>query len=144
MLMRYTSCLRNSSSISVGASDKFFLGCIFAKIPPLWRNFAIFLKHQRHEFSVQHLNGPLDVEENMRAKENHINTAEGDSSANIVQKSVHKFKENNKVPQTTNFKKEQNKEKKDPFWVCSKGQPLGQSLATNTKGIRAKIQSLHT
>jgi hypothetical protein len=28
--------------------------------------------------------------------------------------------------------------------VCSKGQPLGQSLATNTKGIRAKIQNLHT
>jgi hypothetical protein len=38
----------------------------------------------------------------------------------MVQKDAHKFKGNNKVSQTTNFKKKKgkNKEKKDPCWVC--------------------------
>ena len=30
-------------------SDKFVAGCIVAKLPPSWRNFATSLKHQRHE-----------------------------------------------------------------------------------------------
>ena len=31
--------------------DKFVAGCIIAKLPPSWRNFATCLKHLRHEFS---------------------------------------------------------------------------------------------
>ena len=41
---------------------KFFAGCIVAKLPPSWRNFATSLKHQRHELSVEYLIGSLDVE----------------------------------------------------------------------------------
>ncbi|KAK1620517.1 hypothetical protein QYE76_026034 [Lolium multiflorum] len=37
--------------------DKFVAGCIVAKLPPSWRNFATSLKHQRHEFSVKNIMG---------------------------------------------------------------------------------------
>ena len=37
--------------------DKFVAGCIVAKLPPSWRNFATSLKHQRHELSVEYLIG---------------------------------------------------------------------------------------
>jgi hypothetical protein len=33
--------------------DKFVAGCIIAKLPPSWRNFATALKHKRHEISVK-------------------------------------------------------------------------------------------
>ncbi|KAK1694102.1 hypothetical protein QYE76_010799 [Lolium multiflorum] len=33
--------------------DKFVAGCIVAKLPPSWRNFATSLKHQRHEFLLR-------------------------------------------------------------------------------------------
>src|SRR4051812_20723274 len=32
--------------------DKFVAGCIIAKLPPSWRNFATTLKHKRTEISV--------------------------------------------------------------------------------------------
>ena len=32
---------------------KFVAGCIIAKLPNSWRNFATTLKHQRREFSVE-------------------------------------------------------------------------------------------
>ena len=51
--------------------DKFVAGCIVAKLPPSWRNFATSLKHQRHEFSVENIIGSLDVEEKARAKDKH-------------------------------------------------------------------------
>jgi hypothetical protein len=44
-------------------------GCIIAKLPPSWRNFAIALKHKRQEISVKNLIAPLDVEENAQAKD---------------------------------------------------------------------------
>jgi hypothetical protein len=44
-------------------SDKFIAGCIVAKLPPSWRNFATSLKHQRNEFSIENIIGSFDVEE---------------------------------------------------------------------------------
>jgi len=94
--------------------DKFIAGCIVAKIPQSWRSFATSVKHQRHEFSVKSLMGSLDVEEKARAKDKHMSGTEGHSATNMVQKNAHKFKEKNKVSQTTNFKKKGQKEKKEP------------------------------
>src|SRR6185437_10434616 len=35
--------------------DKFMAGCIIAKLPSSWRNFATALKHKRQEISVENL-----------------------------------------------------------------------------------------
>ena len=43
--------------------DKFVAGCMIAKLPPSWRNFATTLKHKRQEISVENLIASLDVEE---------------------------------------------------------------------------------
>ena len=77
--------------------DKFVAGCIIAKLPPSWRNFATSLKHQRQEISVENLIGSLGVEENARAKDSHTKKVDGSSSANMVQKNSHKFKGKNVV-----------------------------------------------
>ena len=77
--------------------DKFVAGCIIAKLPPSWRNFATSLKHLRREFSVEDVIGHLSVEQNSRAKDSHVKGAEGSSSANVVQKNFHKFKGKNSV-----------------------------------------------
>src|SRR6266508_3412526 len=66
--------------------DKFVAGCIIAKLPHSWKNFATSLKHKRQEFSVADLIGSLDVEEKARAKDTHVKGHEGNSSANLVQK----------------------------------------------------------
>jgi hypothetical protein len=61
------------------------------------------------------------VEEKAREKDKHTGGTEGKSIANMVQKNAHKSKGKNKVSQTTNLKKKgQNKEKKEPCWVCGK------------------------
>ena len=49
--------------------DKFVAGCIIAKLPPSWRNFATTLKHKRQEISVENLIASLDVEEKAWAKD---------------------------------------------------------------------------
>ena len=49
--------------------DKFVAGCMIAKLPPSWRNFATTLKHKRQEISVENLIASLDVEEKARAKD---------------------------------------------------------------------------
>ena len=49
--------------------DKFVAGCIIAKLPSSWRNFATALKHRRQEISVENLIASLDVEEKARAKD---------------------------------------------------------------------------
>ena len=64
--------------------DKFVAGCIIAKLPPSWRNFATSLKHLRREFSVEDVIGHLSVEQNSRAKDSHVKGAQGSSSANVV------------------------------------------------------------
>jgi hypothetical protein len=75
--------------------DKFVAGCIIAKLPPGWRNFATSLKHFSREFSIEDVIGHLSVEQNSRAKGSHIKRAEGSSSANVVKKNFHKFKGKN-------------------------------------------------
>ena len=64
--------------------DKFVAGCIIAKLPPSWRNFATSLKHLRREFSVEDVIGHLSVEQNSRAKDSNMKGAEGSSSAHVV------------------------------------------------------------
>ena len=50
-------------------TDKFVAGCIIAKLPSQWRNFATTLKHKRQEISVENLIATLDVEEKARKKD---------------------------------------------------------------------------
>ncbi|KAK1670460.1 hypothetical protein QYE76_058619 [Lolium multiflorum] len=89
--------------------DKFVAGCIIAKLPPSWRNFATTLKHKRQEISVENLIASLDVEEKARAKDNE--KGEGQSSANMVQKKPYSKNKGNNKPsfnkpmKTTTFKK---------------------------------------
>ncbi|KAK1661925.1 hypothetical protein QYE76_050084 [Lolium multiflorum] len=90
--------------------DKFVAGCIIAKLPPSWRNFATTLKHKRQEISVENLIASLDVEEKARAKDN-TEKGEGQSSANMVQKKPYNKNKGNNKPsfnkpmKTTTFKK---------------------------------------
>jgi hypothetical protein len=77
--------------------NKFVMGCIIAKLPPSWRNFATSLKHLRREFCVEDVIRHLSVEQNSRAKDSHTKGAEGSSSANVVQKNFHNFKGKNTV-----------------------------------------------
>ena len=51
--------------------DEFMAIGIIAKLSPSWRDFATSPKHKRQEFSVAELVGSLDVEERVRAKDNH-------------------------------------------------------------------------
>ena len=90
--------------------DKFVAGCIIAKLPSQWRNFATTLKHERQEISVENLIATLDVEEKARKKDVPEKGDQGQSSANLVQKFPHgKNKGNNKPNKTTTFKKKKNK-----------------------------------
>ena len=59
-------------------------GCIIAKLPSSWRNFATALKHKRQEISVENLIASLDVEEKARAKDASEKGGDGNSSANMV------------------------------------------------------------
>jgi hypothetical protein len=63
--------------------DKFVAGCIIAKLPPSWRNFATALKHKRKEISVENLIASFDVEEKARAKDT-TEKGEGHATANFV------------------------------------------------------------
>ena len=44
------------------------VGCIIAKLPQAWIDFATSLKHKRQEFGIADLIGSLDVEEKARGK----------------------------------------------------------------------------
>jgi hypothetical protein len=75
---------------------KFVAGCIIAKLPNSWRNFATTLKHQRREFSVEDVIGHLSVEQNSRAKDSH-GKGEGTSVSNVVQKNFNSYKSKGKM-----------------------------------------------
>ena len=67
--------------------DKFVAGCMIAKLPQSWTDFATSLKHKRQEFSTAELVGTLDVEDKARAKDvKGKKIVEGSSSAHVVQK----------------------------------------------------------
>jgi len=76
--------------------DKFVAGCIIAKLPSSWRNFATTLKYKRHEILVENLRASLDVDEKARAKDASEKGSEGNSSANMVQKN-HPHSKNKKA-----------------------------------------------
>jgi hypothetical protein len=88
--------------------DRFLAGCIIAKLPSTWKNFATSLKHKRQEISVENLIASLDVEEKAQAKDTESKGGEGHSNANMVQRNHNKGKgktKSNKPNKTTNFKK---------------------------------------
>jgi hypothetical protein len=65
--------------------DKFVAGCIIAKLPQAWTDFATSLKHKRQEFGITDLIGSLDVEEKARAKDVHgKKIVKGSSNAHVV------------------------------------------------------------
>jgi hypothetical protein len=107
--------------------DKFVAGCIIAKLPQSWTDFATSLKHKRQEFDVAQLIGTLDVGNKARAKDvKGKKIADGSSSAHVVQKNHPKpqKKKNQfevKPKNTTSFKKKKknNKEKGNCF-TCGK------------------------
>jgi hypothetical protein len=78
-------------------------GGIIAKLPPSWRDFATTLKHKRMEILVSDLIASLDVEEKARAKDGRSKAAEGQTSANMVQKSHSKGKGKGKKDQAAAY-----------------------------------------
>jgi hypothetical protein len=76
--------------LKINLPDKFVAGVIIAKLPPSWR--ATTLKHKRMEISMSDLIAFLDVEEKARTKDGRSKAAEGQTSANMVQKSHGKGK----------------------------------------------------
>jgi len=67
--------------------DKFVAGCIIAKLPQAWIDFATSPKHKRQEFGIAELIGSLDVEEKVRAKDvRGKKIVEESFSAHVVQK----------------------------------------------------------
>jgi hypothetical protein len=89
--------------LKINLPDKFVAGGIIAKLPPSWRDFATTLKHKRMEISVSDLIASLDVEEKARAKDGRSKAAEGQTSANMVQKSHSKGKGKGKKDQAAAY-----------------------------------------
>jgi len=101
--------------------DKFVAGCIIAKLPFTWRNFATTLKHKRQEISVENLIATLDVEEKARKKDASEKGDQGQSSANMVQKFPRgKNKGNNNKPNKTNTFKKKKKKTLEKSYACGK------------------------
>ena len=60
-------------------------GCIIAKLPQTWTDFATCLKHKRQEFGIADLIASLNVEEKARAKDvRGKKVVEAYSSAHVV------------------------------------------------------------
>jgi hypothetical protein len=75
--------------------NKFVAGCIIAKLPQSWTDFATSLKHKRQEFGVTQLVGTLDVEDKARAKDvKGKKVGEGNSNTHVVQKNHPKPQKN--------------------------------------------------
>jgi hypothetical protein len=106
--------------------DKFVAGCMIAKLPPSWTEFAISLKHKRREFDITQLIGTLDVEDKARTKDvKGKKVTEGGSSAHVVQKNHPKPKKKKnqqdvKPKNTTSFKKKKKDNEKGNCFTCGK------------------------
>jgi hypothetical protein len=102
--------------------DKFVAGCMIAKLPSSWRNFATSLKHRRQEISVENLIASLDVEEKSQAKDATEKGGEDHSSTNMVQKnhphSENKEKAVNRPVKTTTFKKKKTTKATRACYMC--------------------------
>jgi hypothetical protein len=64
--------------------DEFVVGCIIAKLPFSWRNFATSLKHKGQKISVENLIASLDVKEKARAKDHIEKGNEEKASSHFV------------------------------------------------------------
>jgi hypothetical protein len=121
-------------------------GCIIAKLPSIWRNFATSLKHKRHEISVENLIASLDVEEKARAKDTRSKGDKGHSSANMVQRNHNKGKgkiKSNKPNKTTNFKKNKNKAELTCFACGETGHFAKDCLdRADRRGKKASVNTL--
>jgi hypothetical protein len=105
--------------------DEVAAGCITAKLPFPWRNFATSLKHKRVKIIVENLIQSLDVEEKAQAKDNtDKGNEEHSASAHFVQKN---FKGKNKgkgkqqpfnAKATTTFKKKRKDKSEMPCFTC--------------------------
>ena len=107
--------------------DKFVTGCVIAKLPQSWTDFATSPKHKRQEFSTAELVGTLDVEDKARAKYvKGKKVIEGSSNAHVVQKSrpkphKKKFQQELKQKPSTSFKKGKNMTKENMnCFTCGK------------------------
>jgi hypothetical protein len=106
--------------------DKFVAGCMIAKLPPSWTEFATSLKHKRREFDVTQLIGTLDVEDKAREKDvKGKKVAENGSSAHVVQKNrpkpqKKKNQQDVKRKNTTSFKKKKKDMEKGNYFTCGK------------------------
>jgi hypothetical protein len=106
--------------------NKFVAGCMIAKLPPSWTEFATSLKHKRREFDVTQLIGTLDVEDKARAKDvKGKKVAEGGSSAHVEQKNrpkpqKKKNQQDVKPKNTTSFKKKKKDKEKGNCFTCGK------------------------
>jgi hypothetical protein len=103
--------------------DEFVAGCIIAKFPSSWRNFAASLKHKRQKISVENLIASLDVEEKARAKDNIEKGNEEKARAHFVQRNHGKNKGKPKQPafnakQNIAFKKKKKDKAELPCFVC--------------------------
>jgi hypothetical protein len=106
--------------------DKFVAGCMIARFPPSWIEFATSLKQKRQEFDVAQLIGTLDVEYKARAKDvKGKKVAEGGSSTHVVQKNrpkpqKKKNQQDVKPKNTTFFKKKKKDKEKGNCFTCGK------------------------
>jgi hypothetical protein len=101
--------------------DEFVAGCIIAKLPSSWRNFATSLKHKRQKISVENLIASLDVEEKARAKDNTEKGNEEKASAHFVQRNHGKYKGKSKpfnAKSTTAFQKKKKDKAEMPCFTC--------------------------
>jgi hypothetical protein len=105
-------------------------GCIIAKLPPSWRNFATALKHKRQEISVENLIASHDIEEKARAKDT-TEKGEGHATTNFVQqkgkssgKNKGNFKPSFNMPvKTTTFKKKKPNRDRSDLTCFTCGEP---------------------
>jgi hypothetical protein len=100
-------------------------GCIIAKLPSPWRNFATSLKHKRVKIMVENLIQSLDVEEKARAKDNtDKGNEEHSASTHFVQRNFKSKKKGRGKQQpfnakaTTTFKKKKKDKSEMPCFTC--------------------------
>ena len=58
---------------------------IIEKLPPLWKEFKNYLKHERKEMRLEDLIMRLRIEEDNRASEKKVGKAIMESKANVVE-----------------------------------------------------------
>jgi hypothetical protein len=126
-------------------SDKFVVGGIIAKLPPIWRGVAMALKH-KEDMTVESLIVTLNVEEKARSKDvPHPGLIDsGPSNANMVEgKSGGRNKNKNWKPRAkhnTDFKKKKNLADLTCF-VCSEPGHIARKCH-NRKGKKVMVTKL--